>query len=326
MARLTDYSRFDPYNAPKKRKAWPVLLSIIIVITIILSVGKNLSKHEKDFGKLISPLAKSVMGVGVSIIRPDKQSQNLEQVVRKNFHNTKGDYAVAIKNLKTGERYYYNEHKIFESASLYKLFVMGTVFQKIQNGDFDQTDNLSQKIETLNEKFRISSESAELTEGEISLPVQSALTRMVTISDNYSALLLTEKVKLSQVALFLNQYSLNDSHVGTNGESPVTSAFDLVSFFEKLYNQELASKDLTQEMLSLLKAQTINTKLPKYLPKGTITAHKTGELDFLSHDAGIVYTEKGDYVIVVLTKTNSPADANEKIALISSNVFNYFTK
>ena len=47
-------------------------------------------------------------------------------------------------------------------------------------------------------------------------------------------------------------------------------------------------------MLELLKAQTLNDKLPKYLPDQVIMAHKAGELDDVSHDAGIVYSPAGD--------------------------------
>ncbi len=329
---MIDYSKFP--QSPPKRKGNPLrfLLLLFLVFSIFFMLKETLLGDFKKIGNSKqssepeSPVVKGIMEKGAAFFNPDENSLDLETVVQDELKNLQGEYAVAIKNLKTGERYYYNEHTVFDAASLYKLFVMATVFQKIQNGNLTKEQVLSQKIPVLNQKFRISSESAELKEGNITLPVQSALSRMITISDNYSALLLAENTRLSNVSVFLKENGLVGSRVGTKGETPATTASDMTSFFQKLYNNELASTELTTDMFLLLKHQQLNSKIPKYLPVEVKAAHKTGELGRLSHDAGIVYTPKGDYIIVVLSDTNKPLDANEKIALISKAVYEYFAK
>ncbi|KKQ37961.1 MAG: Beta-lactamase, partial [Candidatus Levybacteria bacterium GW2011_GWC2_37_7] len=185
---------------------------------------------------------------------------------------------------------------------------------------------LSEDVRVLNQDFNIDPESSELTGGTITLTVKDALKQMITISHNYSALLLTKRIKLSNVAKFLETNGFKDSSVGGSGDSPKSTADDIALFFEKLYKGELANTQYTKEMLDLLKAQTLNDKLPKYLPKGTVVAHKTGEIDYLSHDGGIVYTPKGDYIIVVLSESEFPSGAEDRIAQISKSVFNYFAK
>ncbi len=77
-------------------------------------------------------------------------------------------------------------------------------------------------------------------------------------------------------------------------------------------------------MLEILKRQRINDRIPKYLPDDLEVAHKTGELDGFKHDAGIVYTPKGDYLFIALSKSTSPAQAAERIALLSKEVYAYF--
>lgn len=325
MGSLTDYSKFHENYSKRKRTTGSFLFIIFFLIGIFagflfITVG------EKDNSPEIKGSStENLISNTPQFLTVEKKSSQLEEIVLNELKTANGDYAVAVLNLKNGENFSYNEHKIFEAASLYKLFVMATVFQKIQDGKITYEDILNQKISVLNEKFRISSESAELTEGDITLPVNSALSRMITISDNYSALLLTEKVRLSQVALFLEQNSLTESHVGTKGGRPATSAFDISNFFQKLYMEELASKSYTQGMLTLLKNQRLNGKIPKYLPENIEVSHKTGELGRLSHDAGIVYTPKGDFIIVVLSETPSPPVANEKIGVLSKSVYDYFT-
>lgn len=248
----------------------------------------------------------------------------LDDVVHKQLEGTKGEYSVAIKNLKTGESYCFKCEKVYVAASLYKLWVMAEAFRQIEKGELKEDEILSSTISDLNQTFQISSESAELTTGEISLSVRLALKQMITISHNYAALLLAERVKHSKISDFLEDYGFNKSSLGEGEEGPVTTASDTLIFFEKLYKGELATPNNTQKILDLLKAQQLNEKLPKYLPKEVPVAHKTGEIGYYSHDAGIVFSPKSDYIIVVLSKTQIPAAANTRIANISKAVYAYF--
>jgi beta-lactamase class A len=92
---------------------------------------------------------------------------------------------------------------------------------------------------------------------------------------------------------------------------------------EKLYKGEFVGSG---EMLKLLKKQQINDRIPKYLPNQTEVAHKTGELEGAKHDAGIVFSKKGDYIIVVMSQTDNETTAAEHEALFSRDVWNYFQK
>jgi len=232
-----------------------------------------------------------------------------------------GTYGIVIRNLNTKEEYYLNEHREFDTASLYKLWVMATAFTQIQSGQLKENSILSQNIQVLNNKFNIGSESTELTEGTITVSVKEALNKMITISDNYAALLLSEKVRLSNVSDFLKKNGLIESRLG---EPPKTTPYDIALFLEKLYKNELANEDNTQKMIELLSRQTLNNKLPKYLPSNLSIAHKTGELGYFTHDAGIVFTNKDEYLIVVLSESDNPSGAEERIAEISKAVYDYF--
>jgi beta-lactamase class A len=92
-------------------------------------------------------------------------------------------------------------------------------------------------------------------------------------------------------------------------------------------NGELANAEYTAKMIDLLKAQRLNNKLPRFLPEGTVIAHKTGELGLFSHDGGIVYLPDGnEYIIVVLSETLYPSAAEERIAELSKEVYSYFAR
>jgi beta-lactamase class A len=144
---------------------------------------------------------------------------------------------------------------------------------------------------------------------------------MIQISHNYAALLLTEQEGLSNVQKFLSDYTFNESSVG---QPPKTTAADIAAFFEKAYKGELVDPVYSAKMIELLKGQKLNGKLPKYLPDSIDIAHKTGELDSFSHDAGIVFSPNADYIIVILTQSEYPPGAVERIAAVSQSVYDYF--
>ena len=252
--------------------------------------------------------------------------KNLEEAVSRSLEGSNGTYSIVIKNLKNGQEFYLKDHQLFDAGSLYKLWVMAVSFDQIQKGELKIDEILSEDVSNLNDKFNISDDQAELTEGVVTLSVGDALKQMITISHNYAALLLTERIKLSSVNNFLEKNGFKESKVGTESESPTTTAADIALFFEKLYHGELADKDLTGQMLDLLKNQQLNDKLPKLLPQGILVAHKTGEIDYFSHDAGIVFSPKGDYIIVVLSKTDLPTAAEDRISKISKEVYDYFER
>lgn len=290
-------------------------LLVIFIAGIFLFVFNFL---KRDSSKLISPLA---------FFNPSPTpafNKSLEEVVQKSLEGTKGEYAIYIKNLKTNESYFKDKDRVYEPGSLYKLWVMAETFRQIHKGDLKEDEILSGDIANLNKEFNIDPALAEQTSGGITLSVKDSLEQMITISHNYAALLLSKKVKLSQVKAFLESNGFSKSTVGTDGSNPTSTVSEIALFFEKLYKRELISEEYSQKMLEILKRQKLNNKLPKNLPSNIVVAHKTGEVGWFSHDGGIVYSDKGDYIIVVFSESDSPPGAEERIATLSKAVYDYF--
>ena len=297
---------------------WKGFFYFLVLAFIIFSSGVMFRKFYTH-KSLASPIANFIS-------KPDKQKNNsLEDTVLNSLGGTQGTYAVTIKNLKTNESYSVNEHKSFESGSLYKLWIMATVYKQIQEGNLSEDQELSDDVTNLNSKFNIDPDTAELTDGQITLTVKDALTQMITISHNYAALLLTEQIKLSSVAAFLKINGFNESAVGTDQSQPTTTASDIADFFEKLYKGQLANEQYTKEMVDLLKNQQLNDGIPKYLPEKTQVAHKTGDIDNFKHDAGIVFGNHGDYILTAFSESDMPSAAQERIAQLSKSVYDYYT-
>lgn len=292
-------------------------------------------------GSALLILLASITGVGildtsktVGFLKPtvtsdkdvaEDKDKDLKKLVEENIGDSKDDYSIVIKNLSSDLNFVLNEHKPYEAGSLYKLWVMACVYNQIKSGVLNKDEVLSESIPTLNAKFGIDPNNAELSDGYITLTVEEALNQMITISHNYSALLLTEKIGLQSMADFLKDNGFKESSVRLTSSPPQTSAYDTALFFEKLYKGELNDATNTVEMLNLLKNQKLNGGIPKYLPQDLQVAHKTGDIGYFKHDVGIVYDPKGDYIISILSETPNPAAAQEKIANLSKDVYKALT-
>lgn len=243
---------------------------------------------QNQFVSILSPLS----SVGAVAQAAEKIiSSPLADIAEKYLINDSETYGVYIKNLKTGETYGYNQNLKFETASLYKLWIMGTIFEKISKGELSNSPTN-----------------------------QGAIEKMITLSDNDTATLLIKETGKSSIDNFLSEYGfLSSSFENT----PTSTPEDIGLYFDRLYKGEIVSPTYSLKMIDILKRQKINDRLPKYLPGEVTVAHKTGELDQYKNDAGIVFTNKGDYIIVVMSKTNDPYIAAEKIAKYSEAVYNH---
>ena len=314
------YTRYTKKSKIDNLLNWGiVVVSFCILFVLAYSIYKIVTRNIIQ-NVVISPVADSVAS-SVDNMRKMVFPEKLDAVVQSILSESDGTYAVAIKNLKTGEAYYYNQEKKFQSASLYKLWVLGEAYRQIEYKKLDKDKVLKAEVSEINKKFDIASESAELTEGTVTARVQDAIQQMIVISSNYSALLLVTEIKLSNVEKYLKDYGFSDSKTGS---PPITTARDIEGFFEKLYAGLLGSKDSTASMIATLQSQQLNDRIPKYLPEDVEVAHKTGELDGYKHDAGIVFAPSGDYIIVILSKTTDEAKAAEQEALLSKAVYEYF--
>lgn len=305
-----------------------LLLLAAVIITAIFSgfLGFYFGQKQSSAG-LISPVYPGALSYNISPTPPARilptplPASGLSKVITDTLSKSSAKYGIFIKNLSSNEVYSQNPNTQFPAASLYKLWILGDAASQIQSGRLSLDETLSGKIADINSNFNISSDSAELTDGYISMVVSDALDQMITISHNYAALLLFERLGISS----LNTYLANhDYHSSTVDELPLTTASDIGSFFDQLYHGQLADVSRTNLMLDLLKRQTLNDKLPKYLPVNTLIAHKTGDLNEDSHDAGIVYSPKANYIIVVLSQSDDPESASESISLLSRAVYQYF--
>lgn len=286
-------------------------LIIFFIFLRIISVGNAAQKIT------YVPIA-TLKPTSIPTIKPI----SLEGVVKNALEGSKGTYSLSIKNLKTGEKFNQDEHKLYQAGSLYKLWLLGPIYNLLNANKMALSDVLSDNVGNLNRKFGVESDLSELPEDQdIAMTVNDAITQMITISHNYAAMLLLDKVGRPAINSYISSLGLKDSGLQ---DLPYTTSYDTSLFFEKLYKGEIIDKISSDKMLEILKKQTFNDGLPKLLPKNVEIAHKTGDIDLFKHDCGIVFSPKSDYIICILSESDFPSGAQERISQISKAVFDYF--
>lgn len=305
----------------KRTKRFVILLVCIVSMILIWNILSGGGLLQSDTNTQNTNTFRSPLGEIVKDPITVKKAE-LSETIEPFLENELGEYSIYIEHLQNGDTYVLSPDRPYISASLYKLWVMGAVYEKLEAGTLTKERVMSDEIPKINERFNIASESAERTEGEISMSIGQALDEMITVSHNYAALLLSQTVTLSSTRQFMEEYGYDDSFL----DPPTTTARDVAKFYKQLYHKEIVTPSASDEMMILLKNQEWNDRIPKYLPEDTIVAHKTGELVDVKHDAGIVFTDKGDYIIVLMSETPSQENAAEVEAKISEAVYGYFTE
>lgn len=303
------------------------LILIVPILLLLIAFSVSFTKIvETSFSKItnvsFSKIKEITSPIGSLIGEKKSNGSTIKSTIEEVIKDEKGDYSFFVKNLRTGEEEGVEVHKVYDTASLYKLWVAAVVEERIRRGELGRDEELKEDVVQLNERFNIATEDAELKEGEINITVIDALTKMIVVSDNYSALVLSKRVGLSNVEDFLKDYGFSESTI----DPPQSTAYDIGQFYQLLYNSRIINAGTSSDIMALLKSQRLNDRIPKYLPDNVIIAHKTGELGRIKHDGGIVFAPFGDYIFVAMSKTSNPQNAAEVIARVSSRIYKYFEK
>jgi beta-lactamase class A len=102
-------------------------------------------------------------------------------------------------------------------------------------------------------------------------------------------------------------------------ETTHTTASDLAVILKQIYDGSLFAEQDNNRLLGDMKKQIFRAGIPAGIPEAEV-ADKVGFLDDLLHDAGIVYSPKGDFLLVILTDKGYDWDS---IAAIASEIYEH---
>lgn len=235
----------------------------------------------------------------------------LDRRVRAEVASFNGNVYLYAKNLDTGAEYSLNGEEPVRTASTIKLAVMVEAFARVAEGKAKWTDEL-----VLGKAARYGGSGVlpNLTDG-LRLTLHDAVTLMMNVSDNTATnmvldLLTTDAVNERMNALGFKQTRIM-RRVGGGGESREgkiesnkrfglgrTSPHEMVTLMEKLERGEVVSAAASKEMIELLKEEQPKLGIFRRL-WNVDTATKSGALDALRSNAGIIYHTRGRIALAI---------------------------
>ena len=213
-------------------------------------------------------------------------------------------------NEQSGEVITTNESRIFTSASLYKLFLTYAILDQVDAGVLSLQDQMADGA-----------------------TIDDYLTSTITVSANEPAKELAHLIGWENIETFIHEQGfvstsfnpyLEYDGIYYNGDLETTPA-EVAFLLERLLEGELLSEASTKYFLGLLGNQQLVYALNTGLSSDVTFAHKTGLLDDVSHDAGILSMDGQNYIVAVLTDgwLNATDDATPVFEEIGSAVMTY---
>ena len=245
---------------------------------------------------------------------PTVQVQTLDEKIKSEIKDFSGKVWIYAKNLDTGKDYALRADEQVRTASTIKLPIMTEVFHQVAQGKLNWMDEIILTKQNKQGGSGILSEFSDNTK----IDLKTVLNLMIVVSDNSATNLTLDKVGSDNVNNFMDEIGLKQTRslrkIGGGGDSKavtdprlklfgigVSSPRDMVKLLEMLEKGEVVSKEASAEMLSILKRQQYTDGIARNLPDTVPSASKSGALDRLRSDVGIIYTRRGRIVMAITT-------------------------
>jgi beta-lactamase class A len=276
--------------------------------------------------------------------QPKQSIENLREKITLELQKDNGLFAVAFKDLGTGKTVLINDKITFHAASTMKTPVLIEIYKQAAAGKFSLKDSM-----VIKNSFSSIVDGSEFTlnpadDSQLELygqigqkkTIADLAYQMIIASSNLATNMMIELVKAENVMKTMKAIGANDIQVlrgvednkaFEKGLNNTTTAFDQLLIFEKLAKNQLVSRKVCEEMISILLDQKFKEIIPAQLPAEVKVAHKTGSITGIQHDAGIVFLPDGrKYVLILLSKFEGDEKLAQKtMANVSKLVYDYMS-
>ncbi|MEG0259996.1 MAG: serine hydrolase [Lysinibacillus sp.] len=254
---------------------------------------------------------------------------SLQQLIESYVKDIEADFGIYIKDLQTNEEVNIHGEKLFQTASVMKLPVLATLYEKVNQGEI----NLHERIQLTEQDYVPGSGLFQEMAFGLNPTIKDLATMMIIVSDNLATDKLLQIIggvhpvqetmgKLGLQNIYINHsiweliilsvgisnqpYSaelfaetnrrLKEQQIDWasvvfehNKKSNDSSAKDMSRLLELFAKGEFVSKKCSSDIVDILFRQHYQQRIGGLLPRNTPVANKTGTLFSIFNDAGIVY-------------------------------------
>ena len=265
-----------------------------------------------------------------SAMPPARASVALEAELHRIIAQHHGKVALFAKNLRTGETICTDEDRPVQTASVIKLTALFDAMEQVRAG----TVRLEDPIVLRKEDQVGGSGVLQLLDTPLPLTLRDVLMLMVAQSDNTAANLAIDKLGLDNIDAEIRALGLKDTWLYKKISKPATQPMppdqkifglgkttprEMGALLSRIYRCEFAvamqrpataDEALCSVMLGMLQKQAYRDGLPRYLEArdsaqaDAAMGNKTGSLNAVRNDVGLVSTKAGAIVLSIFTYDN----------------------
>lgn len=230
---------------------------------------------------------------------------------------------VAVRMLDGSGSFDFNGDESVQSASMIKLLVLAEYLDEVDSGELSPTETYTLA------RADVVGGSGSMQDDRVgtTYTLDEVARRMVYQSDNVATNVLIDRMGLDSIGEKADELGLDGTQLvhklmlpASDGLSNLTCANDAAFILEGIANGSLASAEACDRAVEFLLEQEDDEGLAEGLPQDVAFGHKTGTVDGIRHDGGIVYAEH-PYVICVFTSGLDYDEANALMARISAAVY-----
>ncbi|TAK62588.1 MAG: serine hydrolase [Bacteroidetes bacterium] len=272
-------------------------------------------------------------------------------LIQTTINELGGRVGISAKHISTGETLTIDGDSLFPTASIIKLPVLVELFYQFHEGKLSPDT----PIPLLDDAKKPGSGILSYLHNGQTLKLIDIATLMMIESDNTGTNYVIDQLgkehedKLNAVNNRMKSLGLQHTKLQNKLYSfatkkktweakrygiGFTTPNDMLLLLEKIVKGEIVDRATSDSIIAMMKGQQYLEMAPRYLPfmeDSTLwTANKTGSLDEVKNDAGIVSSSKGTYIYAIFID-NSPElgeqidnKATLTVAKISQILYNYF--
>ena len=259
----------------------------------------------------------------------------IEQLVQRSGANI----GVAIRHIESGAEIMIDADTPVPLASVVKIPVLVEAFRQLAEGRFQLTDRWPLEPQ---HKALGSGILTQFDDG-LEPTVKDLITLMIIVSDNTATDIIMDRLGIESIDRTMHQLGLLNTHVAhtlhdifadmlpspdpgqdryalaqweaehgvrrdgfsysLGPDNNVSTPREMTRLVEMIFKGELLDRSSCDAMLQILFKQQLNDRLPRFLPPGTLIAHKTGTFSGVRNDSGVIFIHDDSHIAVTTLST-----------------------
>lgn len=285
-----------------------MLVVNIISIGFISGIYTSFQDKEKVF--LSGMSQPSILGYSTDNPK-DFESTEFDKLTNL-IKDTKGNFGLYIYDLTTNKEYIYNEEHEFYAASVFKLYLVTSIYRQIEIGKLN-----------LDDKYKV--EETDITGGTGYLQYEKSKDKEYTLLELIGLTLKQSDNTAQNILIRIIDKKYLNEKIFTKDN--ITTPKLIGNFLLKLSENKYLSPQSTTAILSIISETDFDNRINAGLSPDIVFAHKIGtwpEKDTW-HDCGIAINQDKKVIVCLMsmgTEENKFLEIAKKVGVFITNTIN----